>query len=145
MSKKIKRALLLLLIGVNCAFGQDSNKLYFDLSDKSCRQAYNFSYQELLKQVLKFNNGTIKKGALISHVLSIDTFIASKRLLCLVIEPSSNKKCVEIYKKRFKVLRDEVQISAILLEDQLEIDRDIIETIRSEFNTLYIRLQCGNF
>ena len=145
MFKKMKITVFLLMIGLSTAYGESSDKHLFDLSDKSCRDVYNSSYLKLSNHVNEFNNIHIKKGTFISKVLAIDTFIASKRLLCVIITPNTNKKCVEIYKKRFKILRDEINISSILLENQLEIDRDIIETIQAEFNTLFMKLKCGDF
>ena len=140
--KSFKVFLLLLSV---IAFGvqaQDSGKIGPD--DKSCRQVYNESYLDLRNLSLEFNNGEISNGGFATKVVTIDARLNSMRAICFVVESPDNKKCVEVYKKRFKALRKEVKITSVLLGNQSSVKPDIIEAIGNEFSTLYYQLKCGD-
>lgn len=113
-------------------------------SDKSCRQIYNDSFISLRDASFDFNDGTLSSGAFGTKVVGIDAQLNSMRAICVVIESPANKKCVEIYKKRYKALRKEIKVTSVLLGNQTSVQPDIIEAIANEFSTLYYQLKCGD-
>jgi hypothetical protein len=133
---------LLILLNLGAASAASDNGKAFD--DKSCRDVYNSSFENLRNHVNDFNNGSIGKGSFATSIVGLDTYVTSKRAICYVIESPLNKKCVDIYKKRYKALRDNIKITSVLLGNQTEVSEDLLETIRNEFGTLYMRLRCGD-
>ncbi|MCO4794977.1 MAG: hypothetical protein KC493_14775 [Bacteriovoracaceae bacterium] len=127
---------LLMLISFNVLAQDDTNK--------SCRQVYNQGYVQLRQLSNDFNDGYIGKAGFAAQVVALDTEIATKRGICLIVEEPRNKKCVKLYKKRYKALRKEIKISSIVLGGQREVKEDVLEAIANEFSNVYYQLKCGD-
>lgn len=127
---------LLILISFAASASDDSNK--------TCRQVYNDGYLQLRYLAEDFNHGSIGKGEFAAQVVGLDTVIATKRGICLIVEEPGNKECVNLYKKRYKALRSEIKISSIILGGQRSVKEDVLERISNEFSNIYYRLKCGD-
>ncbi|OUR99978.1 hypothetical protein A9Q84_02800 [Halobacteriovorax marinus] len=116
----------------------------YALSDRDCRNVYNDAFEELAQRTIDFNQGYSDKFEFSVQVAGISTTVSSVRALCLVIESPKNAKCVKAYKKRYKTLRNQIKLTSVLVGNQTRVNPRVIDTITSEFGTLFNRAKCGD-
>ncbi|EQC46470.1 hypothetical protein M899_2070 [Bacteriovorax sp. BSW11_IV] len=114
------------------------------VSNDDCRSLFNDAYQELSELTSEFNNKYMDKEDFAMRVGLLSTQVTGNKYLCKMLADAESVKCSELYESRYKRLRDEIRLGAILSGNQKEVSVHAINRITRDFTNSINKLRCGD-
>ena len=94
--------------------------------DQTCLNRYRDASLSLLDSAQSFNDGSSNSAEFLGEFAMTETQIGATRLLC-TFEPEAIKQCVNLYKKQYHKIRDNVDVIEIGNGNQTRVRTGLVE------------------
>lgn len=137
----MKKILILLIAATSISLSAVASNQAQD--DKKCQQVYHDALIDLIQASKNFNQGYSNKVEFSTAVSFISTKVGAQRAICeAFLESAKNETCVRPLRRRYQNLRDEINLTRVLIGRQTQVVPDVLDTITEEVQNLADSIKC---